>query len=198
MKINNWFKILTYFILSPLTVILLLMFFVQYDKTNEVVSSNDVLISNYNTRTLQDSASRLKLDSSGSEKSAETKAVLQLRSIFTKTTTWKNGKNYTEHRNSVMKVMQGDDFYSNVYIKDSDLTGNSIVDALNTKSKTNTVSIFKTGDNSYHVIVTSYGYHKLSDLQQASNLKSASMSVEVTGSYNNWTVSRIDSGFSEE
>lgn len=198
MKINNWFKILTYFVLSPLAVVLFIAFIVQYDKTTQVVANNDVMISNYNTKTLQDSNSRLKLDATGSDSSAETKSVKQLNSLFTDVTTWTSGKVYTQHRNSVMKVMKGDAFYSNVYIKDSDSTGNSIVDALNTKSKTNTVNVFKTGTNSYHVIVTSYGYHKLSDLQQASNLTSTSMSVEVTGSYNNWTVSRIDSGFSGE
>lgn len=198
MKTKNWFKILTYFVLSPIAFVLFLMFLVQYDKTTQIVSNNEVLISEYNTRALQESASRLQLDNKGLDNSAETKSIKQLRSIFTKTTTWTSGKDYTQNRNSVMKIMKGDSFYSNVYIKDSDSTGHSIVDALNTKSKTNTVNVFKTGNNSYHVIVTSYGYHKDSDLQQATNLTPAVMSVEVTGAYNDWTVTRIDSGFSGE
>lgn len=195
---KNWFKILTYFVLAPLAVILLVTFIAQYDKTSNIVNSNDTLISNYNSNALSDSASHLRMDASGSQSSAETKAVNQLNSIFTKVTTWTNGKSYTKNRNSVMKIMKGDSFYSTIYIKDSDSTGNSIIDALNTKSKTNTISVFKTSSNSYHVIVTSYGYHNVSDLQQASNLTSTSISVEVTGSYNNWNVTRIDSGFSGE
>lgn len=190
-------KVLTYFVVVPLAVVLGIVTIVKTDSVSKHVADNNVLLSTYNAKALQNKPSSLRLDSNGSENSSVVTNAKQLKSLFTEMTTWKSGSEYTKHRNDFKSKVTGDDFYKKLYVEDKDATGNSMIDSLGVKSKTDNVLVYQISSNQYRIIFGAYGYKQVSDLQNVDDLDKKSYSVVVTGSTNHWNVTRIDEGFSE-
>lgn len=190
-------KVLTYFVVVPLAVVLGIVTIVKTDSVSKHVADNNVLLSTYNAKALQNKPSSLRLDSNGSENSSVVTNAKQLKSLFTEMTTWKSGSEYTKHRNDFKTKVAGDDFYKKLYVEDKDATGNSMIDSLGVKSKTDNVLVYQINSNQYRIIFGAYGYKQVSDLQNVDDLDKKSYSVVVTGSTNHWNVTRIDEGFSE-
>lgn len=197
-KFIKYFKPATYFVLLPLAVILLIAWFAVDSATGNKVDSLNAQAGVLNSKSLNITPSSLKLDATGSQSSKTVADMKDLKDLFTKMTTWTDGKSYTENRQLVQKSVSGTDFYNKVYVADTDATGQSMVDALNTKSKTQQIYIYQKGANKYRVIVSAYGYHKIADLQHATNLDVSSTSLEVEGSKGHWNVTSFDANFGED
>lgn len=197
-KFIKYFKPATYFVLLPLAVILLITWFAVDYTTGNKVDDLNAQAGVLNSKSLNIAPSSLKLDATGSQSSKTVADMKDLKSLFTLMTTWTDGKSYSENRQLVQKSVSGTDFYNKVYVADTDATGQSMVDALNTKSKTQQIYIYQKDTNKYRVIVSAYGYHKIADLQHATNLDVSSTSLEVEGSKGHWNVTGFDANFGED
>lgn len=193
-KIVIWKKV-SYFVVLPLSVVLLVLTGSKFVSTQSKLSANDATISNLNAQILQNSPSTIKVDASGSENSGRVANTNQLTSLFTKMTTWTDGKTYTHNRNQVKQALSGDAFYKTFYPEDKDSTGQSMIDALGVKSKVSQISVYQVNDSRYRIVVSSYGYKRPSDLENIKNARSSDYSFVVEGNLDHWKVVRIDEGF---
>lgn len=168
----SWFKahskaILVTFILGQI----LLVFFlrgVQLSRASRALSDQKVSLANSVSLQREEQKKTVYLPKIGDRSLGEEaqQDIPTLRKIFEEVTTFKSAKEYERNIDFAKKHIEGEVFYKDFLTDQTDVTGNSVVDALSLKSVSAGVEVFQNTEGTYTVIPRFIPYHASSDLNQ--------------------------------